>query len=115
MAKEEQVSPPPEARASPTSRTVVFVPLTSNADILTFKAFLRATVPNYICPVCDNADFGYLQYFDPNRPSIIGLFTTNPNETNRTDYYTAFATSCTRCGNIQLFRQDVIEDWAKVR
>jgi hypothetical protein len=97
----------------PVGRVLTITPVDSTVDTLTFRAFLKAVVPNLKCLFCGNDSFHAFLFYDPNKLSVIGLPTLNSHEKHANSFYAAFGAGCSRCGNIQLFQTDVVENWAR--
>jgi hypothetical protein len=110
---DEEKSPP--AAPAPLTQVPVITLTAPSADSLSFRAFIQEKVPQYKCPICGNSSYNIMQFFDPNIPAITTLFTANTNSFANVPYYTMFGIGCTNCGNIQLFYQTAVEEWARTR
>lgn len=76
-----------DAPAAIPSRTVVFTPIDPSVDALTFKAFIEEKANQYKCPICGNASYSVLQFFEPNKLSLIALPVMNTDEPNNSPLY----------------------------
>jgi len=115
VAENEQDKTPSDVPAPGSIRFVNFVPVAPGVDGLSFRRFLEEKIPNYECPACRSKSYSVMQFFDPNVPSILVISTMNINPNNVNSFYTCYGITCNNCGNIQMFQQPAVENWARER
>ena len=82
-----------------------------------FVRFIRAVqkTDNPACSVCENTEFSITTDFEipEGKFSTLGFLHTTPDggEVYTQGHLPVLLINCTRCGNIQVFRRNIVASW----